>query len=135
VRTRWPGAVVAQFETFTKTLVQLRAKPRVTVQKRGTITLNTAAFAALGSPAAVELLFDPDAHVLGLRPAPVTAGHVAFVRPSTKSGCGPYVVSAMAFVNHYKIDTSVARRWPATVEDGVLCVDLAQPGVDVSKHP
>lgn len=128
-----PGAVVAEFETFTKSLVRLGARLRVTVQKRGTITLNTAACAALGSPEAVELLYDREAHVLGLRPAPVTADHAAFVRPSTKSGHGPYVISAMAFMKHYEIDTAIARRWPATVENGVLCIDLAGPFTEVSR--
>lgn len=125
---------MARFEAFTKSLVPLAATPRVTVQKRGTITLNTAACAALGWPEAVELLYDRDAQVIGLRPVPVSAPNAAFVRPTTKSGRGPYVISAMAFLRYYQIDTQVARRWSATVEDGVLCIDLRGCGTEVSKR-
>ena len=125
--------MVTQFETFTKSLVPLAAMPRVTLQKRGTITLNTAAYAVLGSPEAVELLYDREARVLGLRRVPGSTQHAAFVRPSTKSGRGPYVISAMAFMRYYDIDTEVARRWWATSRDGVLCVDLAGPFTDVGR--
>ncbi|WP_073392469.1 hypothetical protein [Jatrophihabitans endophyticus] len=123
------------FETFTKTLVALGRDPQVTIQKRGTITLNAAAYAALHEPQAVELLFDRDDLVLGLRPCEPRLGHGVFVRPATRSPNGPYVVSAMAFLKYYGIDTTVARKFRAEVRWPVLCADLAGPCAVVSKLP
>lgn len=124
-----------RFETFKKSLIPLGQQPCVTLQKRGTITLNKAAHLALGSPDAVELLYDRDAHILGLRPTAVDVKHASFVRPSTKSGNGPFVISAMAFIRFYAIDTAEARRWPAHLKGTVLYVDLDGPSTVVSKQP
>jgi hypothetical protein len=129
------GAALAHFETFKKSLIPLRQDPRVTVQRRGTITINAAAYVALGSPEAVELLFDRQAMVLGLRGVEPSVPHAAFVRPSARTGNGPFVISAMAFLKFYGIDTSVARRWPARLDRGVLCVDLRGTHDAVSKAP
>jgi hypothetical protein len=121
------------FETFDRSVLPFAGEPHVTIQRRGTLTLNAAAWAALGSPAAVELLYDAAAGLLGLRPAASDLPHVAFVRRSTRSAAGPWVVSAMAFVHHYGIDTSSARRWAARLVDGVLCVPVGEPGTVVSR--
>lgn len=122
------------FQTFKKSLVPFGRQPQVTIQKRGTITLNAAAYAALGSPEAVELLYDSDERVVGLRPVSAKVEHAAFVRPSTKSGTGPYVISAMAFIKFYKIETSTARRWPGLLDGTMLRIDLNGDFLQVSKH-
>jgi hypothetical protein len=125
------------FETFSKSLVALRRDPQLTIQTRGTLTLNAAAYAALGEPRAVELLYDRAQRVLGLRPVPPDVAHAMAVRsPSTTAG-GPYVVSAMAFLRHYGIDTSEARRWIVHIEDGIARIDLASAPQRVGKsaHP
>jgi len=44
------------------------------------------------------------------------------------------VVAGTAFTQYYKIDTSVARRWIPTVEDGILCIDLKYGGVEVTSN-
>lgn len=127
--------IVTHFETFRKALVPLGRQPNVTIQRRGTITLNAAAFAALNEPEAVELLFDGDDSVLGLRAVPADVEHAAFVRPSNPNGHGngPYVISAMAFLRHYQIDTSEARRWHARLQRDILCIDLTGSCEHVSK--
>ena len=114
------------FESFHKGLVPRRSTPFVTLQKRGAISLNRAAHEALGEPKAVELLYDRSAQIIGLRPVDVTAENAYAVRPAT-TAAGPYLVSAMAFTRFYAIDTTVTRRRPAFVEDGVLCIDLTTP--------
>ena len=41
----------------------------------------------------------------------------------------------MAFSHFYELDTTLTRRWPAYVEDGVLCIDLANSaGVPVTSN-
>ena len=114
------------FESFHKGLVPQRSQPLVTLQKRGAISLNRAAYQALGEPKAVELLYDRDASIIGLRPADITIENAYAVRPAT-TAAGPYLVSAMAFTRFYAIDTGITRRRPAYVENGVLCIDLTAP--------
>lgn len=72
--------------------------------------------------------------MLGLRACEPSTSHAAFVRPSTKSPNGPYVVSAMAFLRYYEIDTDEARCFDATLRDEVLCADLRGPFRPVSKR-
>ncbi len=119
------------FELFTKRMVPLGRDPYVTIQKRGTISVSPAAHAALGSPEAVELLYDPAEHIIGLRPVAEPSEHSYPLRAvGTKPG-GPYVLSGRAFTKYYGIDTDVSRRRIGELQDGVLCVDLKTPGTVV----
>jgi hypothetical protein len=120
-------ADMPNFESFSKRLVPTRARPHVTIQKRGAMSLNRAAYDAIESPKAVELLYDGGNRIIGLRPIDTDADNAYAVRPATTSA-GPFVISAMAFSRFYEIDTTLTRRWPAYVEDGVLCIDLASGG-------
>lgn len=121
------------FETFDKSRVAFSGEPHITIQKRGTITINAASFAALDEPNAVELLYDRADHILGLRTIAADVDHAAFVRRSTRSPSGPWVISAMAFIRHFEIDTEVARRWVAQLRNGVLCAQLTTPCLVVSR--
>ena len=121
------------FETFHKDQTPLTKEPQVTVQKRGTITFNAAAYGLLGSPAAVELLYDPDERLLGLRAVSARAPHAMFVRSSSRTANGPWVVSAMAFVHHYGIDTTYSRRWVARLAGDTLIVPVGEDGKIVSR--
>jgi hypothetical protein len=119
---------VPNFESFSRRMVPLQAVPHVTVQKRGTLSLNRSAFEALGAPDAVKLLYDRDARIIGLRAVPAADPDASLVRASSR-GRGPWVVSAMAFTKFYGIDTSTTVRRQAYLEDDVLCVDLRLEGV------
>ena len=112
------------FEVFDKSVLHRGYEPSVTILKRRLLSLNRAAYDALEQPCAVELLFDRKKHVIGLRAVPFSVPHACFVRSSGRSANGPYLVSAMAFLSHYEVDTSTSRRWPAWVESDVLCVNL-----------
>ena len=111
-----------------------RREPAVTLQKRGTISLNHAAFTAIGSPDAVELLFDRHARIVGVRQVDAHSLNAHFVRPSTAAPTGPYIISAMAFFNVYNIDLPESRRWPAYLEDGVLCIALNSESITVRRN-
>lgn len=95
--------------------------------------MNTPAYEALDSPEYVELLYDRDERLIGLRKADSTVPHAYLVRPLGKSGT-THVVSGTAFLAFYGIETGTARRWIAEKRDGMLVVDLKQPGTDVSGH-
>lgn len=122
------------FESFSRRMVPLKADPHVTIQKRGTISLNRSAFAALDSPDAVELLYDRERSIVGLRPIDPKAENAYHVRRSAPSPSGPWVVSAMAFTKFYDIDTSLSMRWPAYLDDDVLCADISVAGTLVSSN-
>ncbi|MDQ2959078.1 MAG: hypothetical protein M3Y42_19245 [Actinomycetota bacterium] len=122
------------FEVFTRRLVPLKKTPLVTIQKRGTISLNKSAYAALGEPEAVELLYDRDERVIGLRPAEPTLEHAYPVRSATGKGAGPFVISAIAFTKFYDIDTGESLRWQAQLIENVLCIDLDSTATPVTSN-
>lgn len=122
------------FETFTKRMAPLVKAPYVTIQKRGTISLNAAAHAAIGSPEAVELLYDKSARIVGFRPVDKSAEHAYPLRTSGGKAVGPYILSGTAFTKYYGIDTTVSRRWVGRMVDGVLCIDLTEPGTEVTSN-
>ncbi len=121
------------FEVFTRRLAPLGKTPSFTIQKRGTLSLNRSAYALLGEPEAVELLYDRDNSVVGMRPVGSDGPHAYPFRPLSKPRAddedrGPVVVAGTAFTQYYGIDTTVSRRWVPEMHDGVLCVDLKQEG-------
>lgn len=84
-------------------------EPMFTLQKRGLISLNLAAFKALGEPAAVALLYDPDEGIIALRKVPRTYhnGYAVRKQPNSRS----YLVGATGFTSYHKISTDVPRRY------------------------
>lgn len=121
------------FETFTKRMVPLSKEPFITIQRKGILSLNASAFALLGSPPAVELLYDPDENIVGLRAIDVAAAHAYPVRP-TGANEHTYLVSGSAFTNHYNISTDRTTRRAAKLHDDVLCIDLNEAGTSVTSN-
>jgi len=80
-----------------------------TVQKRGLISLNLAAFKALGEPATVALLFDADEGIVALRKVPRTHPNAYHVRKQGQSQS--YLVAGQGFASFNKIDTELSRRF------------------------
>lgn len=116
------------FEVFDRTSAPSTKTPFVTVQKSGVLSLNAAAHHMINKAETVELLFDRDARIIGLKPAERSARSYEF-RRTGKSG--QVVVAAMAFTQHFEIDTTVSRRWTPYVEDGILCIDLNRPHTEI----
>lgn len=111
------------FEVFTKRMARAANKPYVTIQKKGVMAFNHAAYAALGEPKAVLLLFDRQSRVVGFRASEPSEEHAYGVRSNTKGTS--HLVSGTLFTKHYGIPTDVARRWLAQMNrDGVLTIDL-----------
>src|SRR3954466_7596810 len=112
---------MANFEVFKGQRV-VRNAPAVTLQRTGLVSLNRAAFEALGEPEAVELLFDRDHWVIGMRP---TCLDCAYAHPVRKQSTGSgFVISGRGFTQHYGIPIERATRYPAELKDGILTVDL-----------
>lgn len=118
------------FEVFDKRMAPLAKAPSVTIQKRGIFSINKAAHKLIGEPETVELLFDKDAKIIALRPS--NELHAYAIRPqSAREKSGQMILSATAFTQYYDLDTSVSRRYPPYVEDGMLCIALNGPSVEV----
>jgi hypothetical protein len=125
-----PHAIVSSvaYEVFKRQRVPRAQDPYVTIHRRGTIALNTPAWEALGSPPAVELLFDQDRNVMALRPVSKGAAHAYQLRQNGTSASS-VVLSGTAFFQYYGIPVPAeARRLSAQLEDGMVVVDLTQAG-------
>ena len=122
------------FETFSRNLLQLKAEPQITVLRRGNMSLNKSAFTALGSPDAVELLYDTCERIVGLRPTDARGPNGYVVRFPAGREKGPFVITAMAFTKFYGIDTSTSLRRNAYLENGVLCMCLDDAATPVTSN-
>lgn len=80
-----------------------------TLQRRGLISLNHAAFQALGEPPAVALLYDASEGIVGLRKVDSTYPNGYQVRKQANSRS--YLVGARGFTSFNKIDAEVPRRF------------------------
>src|SRR5829696_8922146 len=67
-RQEWREAMT-QFEVFRRQPPAGAHEPTVTVQRHGLLTLNQAAYAELGAPDAVQLLYAHRERLIGLRAA------------------------------------------------------------------
>lgn len=104
----------------------------MTIQKRGVISLNKAAYDLIDNAETVELLYDRERQVMAVRATDDSPPHAYAVRSASKRGPGQAVIPATAFTAHYGIDTTATRRWKPFVEDGMLCVDLATEGTVIT---
>lgn len=107
--------------------------PAVTIQRRGTLGLNRAAYVALGAPNAVELLFDREAKKIGLRAIGRTAENAYVVRVNGYGGSS-FFVSATGLLKYLGVDTDVAQRFDAVLEGDILAIDLGQEAQLVPRH-
>ncbi len=118
--------IAMPFEIFDKRSVPLQTRPQMTIQARGTMSFNAASFEALGSPKAVELLYDRDAKKIGLR---MTDPHNPNAYPMRVVGTGrSYIVNGATFLRYYRIPTGKPIRYDAELEGNILTVDLKKPG-------
>lgn len=123
------------FEVFQKTSAPLTKVPSVTLQKTGVLSLNRAAMALIGAPSYVELLWDSERKVMGLRAAAEENPNAYPARPqNAKADKGPILVAAATFAQFYEIERESSRRWTPYVEDDVLCIDMSRPGQMVSSN-
>ena len=106
--------------------------PLVTLQREGRlISMNQKAYQLLQSPASVELSYDPDEKLIGIRAIKPTDERGYAIRKQGHNNTG-YEVAAQAFTRHWDIDTSIARRYKAYMEGSFLVVDLKSEGEDAT---
>jgi len=121
------------FETFKRQRMPVLTDPAITIQKRGNLSLNSAAYEALGSPEAVELLYDRERRLIALRKAAPGTEYAYVVRPlNGNRRTTSWLVAGMAFAMYYGIPVEIARRWICRLEDDMLILDLNEPSQEVS---
>ena len=111
------------WETYDKRNAPMSKQPQVTIQSRGTISMNLSAYMALGSPQSVELLFDRERKVIGFRPAKGD-NHTAYPLRKVGPVGNTYIVAATSFLKYYGVPLGVPSRYEAELSQGVLVVDL-----------
>jgi|SRR5260370_38443004 len=124
------GGQMDEFEVFDKYHSRSVKEIFVTIQRRGNFSLNRAAFQALGSPQFIELLFNRAKHLIGFRPTDSANGRAIPIRKQGSSDS--YMIAGLTFTKEYEIDTSVARRYTAKMQDHMLVVDLKSLSTDAT---
>ncbi len=123
------------FVVFQKSSAPVSKVPTVTVQKRGLLSLNRAAHALIGSPDFVELLWDGERRIIGLRPTSESNPNAYPARPQSASpNKGPILVAGSIFTRYYDINTDESRRWIVSAQDNILCVDLTKDSQKASSN-
>lgn len=122
------------FEVFTRRMVPMTKQPSVTIQKRGLISLNRSAQVALGEPEAIELLYDREQKIVGIRPVDPKEPHAYPLRAQGGKTDGTYLIAGTAFTKYYGISTEISRRFVAEMQDGVLCIDLNKDSTIVTSN-
>ncbi len=127
------AARVAEWEVFKRNRSPAIKAPAVTLMQRGQLSINDAAFAELGSPKAVELMYSRPDRLIGIQAVDPAEPHAYIPRTAAKNqGHGPYIVSGAAFFSHFAIEVGQTTRHAVTVKDGVLLIDLNKPGITVT---
>jgi hypothetical protein len=116
------------FQVYEKGSAPVPTTPSITIQKRGLISINRAAFEAIDKPEGVELLWDAERKAIALRPASLTNQNAYPVRAQGSTERGPWLIAGTLFTQFIGLDTSDAYRWTPSVEDGLLVVDISKPG-------
>ena len=109
-----------------------RDQARVTLGPKKAIMLNEVAFEALGAPAAVELMFDEDRRVIGLKPVDLRRKNAFALKP--KAGSRHRVIRAAAFCTHFgiNVDRTVLFSEVDIDKDGVMTLEFGK-AINVSR--
>jgi hypothetical protein len=101
---------------------------RITLNSRGVMLFNRRAYEAMGSPGAVELMFDEESNMIGLRPRDIRFQN-AFPFKTKSTNLKKYnyrIISASPFCKHNDIHpkSTILFTTPDLENDGTLLLDL-----------
>ncbi len=119
------------FQSFDRRTAPATSRPMATLQRGGLLSLNRAALISLDNAEAVELLYDEDAHAVGLRPIDINDMKAYPIRKQPASNS--YLVSLTRLCTYYEIDTPVARRYAPELYDDILVIELDIPTSEVAR--
>jgi len=117
------------FEVFTSHIPPA-VGATVTIYMGGLISLNRVALESLGSPVAVEVLYDQSARFIGFRGVEASVPH-GFQLTTPQPG-GSRRFKAKAVFAHYGIPLeTTTKRYQAMQQEAMLSVDLTQEAVEI----
>lgn len=101
---------------------------RITLSSRGVMLFNNRAYQAMGSPGAVELMFDEENGVIGLRPRDIRFQN-AFPMKNEAKDAKKYQyrrINAASFCKHFDIKpkSTILFTQPDMDDNGTLLLDL-----------
>ncbi len=118
------------YQRFNRKMISATKAPFVTVQRKGTMAFNASARARLGSPDYIELMYDPDEDRIAFVASTEDEEH-AYPLRALKGG-NTFLVAGRAFTQFFKINTDVARRYPAHEDGDMIFLDLRGPSTVVT---
>jgi len=125
------GRMPRNYTEFDRTTARaVETQGFATVQRRSTISLNAAAMSQLGNPTAIHLMYDEADQVIGMRPISADDPRGYPVRKQGQSNS--FLIAGQAFMRRFNIELDQTRRYPVSVVDGVLEIDLNGPSVDAT---
>ena len=112
------------WEVFTRGSLAAGPVLLFTIRAEGRFVLNRAAYDALGQPEYVELLYDREAQLIGVRSADEQSKDAYVVKKQSRGDT--YGMSGAAFCKHYDIQVERSQRYVATIDNGDLVVNWRQ---------
>lgn len=103
-----------------------RDEARVTLGPKKVIMLNRIAYEALGTPQAVELMFDETQKIIGLKPAELRRANAFPLK--VKKGSQHRLIFAGAFCTHFgiRVDRTVLFNEIDIDNEGVMTLEVAK---------
>lgn len=120
------------FSKFDKGSTRAAEKPEVTIQSKGAVVLNGPAHRLMGEPSAVELLYDEDQAVIGLRTAPPDDPDAHRLRATGKDT--RFTIAAAPFLKYFDIPFGDPVKREVRMAGDVLVLDLKDPGRDATSN-
>lgn len=118
-----------QWEDFKDRNVRFDARiPRLTIQRKGNMGMNVAAFEALGSPSRIVFRYDKNRRAIAIRPAALDEKGSYPVKKQQLANS--YVLSAKAFTAFLGLNTDELKVYSPKVVNGMLVVDLNEEITD-----
>jgi hypothetical protein len=124
--------LMPNFETFEKRRTPPASEPLVTLLRTGVISMNVVSYELLGRPEHLEFAYARSEEIIALRPVKERTQFSYPIRELKSGAGGTFSVSAKAFLQFYGIPIGASVRRVAFLDDELLCVDLRNPGVDVT---
>jgi len=120
-----------EWELFTGRATKPEAQPLVTIQTRGNMSINQPAWRALGSPEAVELLWNRAQRLVGMRAADPAVPHAYKLRASDHAST--HILSFIAFATPYgiEVNTPRSRRYVGEMKGQTLVVSMNQTPIEI----
>lgn len=116
-----------QFEKFSRRAKRSTRQPTVTLQSRGSFSLNLAAYEVLGEPSFVAILYDSKEHIVGLQVA--DDGDPDAYQVRKQQAGNSFIIAAQAFVKYYDIPINESQRCKAEMMGDILVFKLDQSAV------